>query len=180
MPSLIAELKAAGLLTPKYLQRLAEELSERPSAALPRAEGLPHLVLLTLCDAGALTGGLTVELDVRPDELVGPLTMLIGGSATKLRVTDVHDGPPLKLTVFFEDHEESWELEDLDPFVQNLNDLLKDDPKARAVAILGEWEESLQLWAVEKAKLAWLFKQRFFHPRNRHHLEAMAAGAGRG
>ena len=109
-----------------------------PDDAQAFREGLPHLALLRLCDAGALIGGLTVDLDVRPDELVGPLTALVGGSAPKLRVTDVHDGPPLKLTVFFQDHEESWELEDLYPFVHNVNDLLKDDSRARVVAILGE------------------------------------------
>jgi hypothetical protein len=201
--TLIETLKGAGLLTPRYLERLEEEEAERRatererrisdaeegadasgdadaaednlrdvSNEAPREDVVPHLVLLRLCDAGALVGGLTVDLDVRPDELVGPITALVGGSAVRLRVTDVHDGPPLKLTVFFQDHEESWELEDLYPFVQDVNDLLKDDPRARVVAILGEWEDSLQLWAVEKKKLPWLFKQRWFHPRNRHQLEA--------
>lgn len=174
MASLIDELRSAGLLTQRYLDRLAEEQAERPADAKPtRGEGLPHLVMLTLCDAGALVGGLTVELDVRPDELMGPITALVGGKGRGVRVTDVRDGPPLELTVFFEDHDESWELEDLYPFVHNINDLLKEDRTARAVAILGEWEDSLQLWAVEKKKLPWLFQQKWFQPRNRHQLEAM-------
>lgn len=172
--SLIDELQRAKLLTPSYLRRLEEEQAEGRGDGAPRADGLPHLVLLTLCDAGALVGGLTVELDVRPDELVGPLTALVGGKGSRLRVTDVRDGPPLELTVFFEDHEETWALEDLYPFVQNVNDLLKHDPTSRAVAVLGEWEDSLQLWAVEKVKLAWMFEQRWFAPRNRHQLEALA------
>lgn len=166
--NLIEELRRAKLLTARYLEKLDEEDAPRE-----RGEGLPHLVLLTLCDAGALAGGLTVELDVRPDELMGPLQATVGGKALGVRVMDVRDGPPMKLTVFFEDHEETWELEDLYPFIQNMNDLLKDDPKAKAVAILGEWEDSLQLWAVEKQQLRWLFAQRWFHPRNRHQLEAM-------
>ena len=172
--SVIAELAAAKLLSPRYLETLAEEQAERPADARPRGEGLPHLVLLTRCDAGALVGGLTVELDVRPDELVGPLMQLVGGKGARVRVMDVRDGPPLELTLFFEDHEETWALEDLYPFVQNVNDLLADDRGAKAVAILGEWEDSLQLWAVEKAKLGWLFERRWFAPRNRHQLEAIA------
>jgi hypothetical protein len=181
-PSLIDKLQAAGLLTQSYLDKLREEEEERKWRAEqvgeavrpdPIREGLPHLALLRLCDVAALIGSLTVELDVRPDELMGPLTATIGGNAKKLRVMDVHDGPPLKLTVFFVDHEETWELEDLYPFVMNVNDLLKDDRKARAVAILGEWEDSLQLWAVEKSRLSWMLQQEWFHPRNRHQLQAM-------
>lgn len=190
-PTVLRSLETAGLLQRSYLEKLRaeEEEAERRRAEMaemgdahewdtsaPRAssEGLPHLALLRLCDAGALIGSLTVELDVRPDELVGPLTHVVGGKARRLRVMDVVDGPPLKLTVFFEDHEETWELEDLYPFVLNVNDLLKDDPSARAVAILGEWEDALQLWCVEKKRLAWLLSQEWFFPRNRHQLQAIS------
>ncbi|MFL5320441.1 MAG: hypothetical protein ACJ790_12345 [Myxococcaceae bacterium] len=180
--SIIDRLNAAGLLTASYLEKLREEDEERKWRAEqvgesvrpdPIREGLPHLALLRLCDVGALIGGLTVDLDVRPDELLGPLQKTVGGDALKMRAADVQDGPPLRLTVHFIDHEETWELEDLYPFVMNVNDLLKDDRKAKAMAILGEWEDSLQLWAVEKTRLAWMLQQDWFHPRNRHQLEAM-------
>ena len=178
-------LRAAGLLKASFLEKLREEEEERRRTAeavghelqpnpLQSPDALPHLVLLRLCDAGALVGGLTVELDVRPDELLGPLTLALGGSATSVRAVDVVDGPPLRLSLHHRDHEETWELEDLYPFVLNLNDLLKDDKSSRVAAILGEWEDALQLWCVEKRRLAWLLQQPWFFPRNRGELQRLA------
>jgi hypothetical protein len=179
-------LRGAGLLKSSYLERLREEAEEaRAHAELAGDErlapdplqspvALPHLVVLRLCDAGALVGGLTVELDVRPDELMGPLCAALGGSATAVRAVDVVDGPPLRLSIHHRDHEETWELEDLYPFVMNLNDLLKQDRGARVAAILGEWEDALQLWCVEKKRLRWLLQQPWFFPRNRLELQDIA------
>ncbi|HYO73928.1 MAG TPA: hypothetical protein VEU33_48455, partial [Archangium sp.] len=57
----------------------------------------PHVSLLRLCDAGLLEGGLTVAFGVRPDELVGPLTMAMGGAAKRFKVVDVRERPRLEL-----------------------------------------------------------------------------------
>jgi hypothetical protein len=179
-------LRSAGLLKASYLERLREEDEERREHAalageelaqdpLRSPDALPHLVVLRLCDAGALVGGLTVELDVRPDELLGPLTQALGGTAPSVRAVDVVDGPPLRLSLHYRDHEETWELEDLYPFVLNLNDLLKDDRTARVAALLGEWEDALQLWCVEKRRLAWLLQQPWFFPRNRLELQRLSS-----
>ena len=133
----------------------------------------PHLRLLTLCDARALDGGLSVALDVRPDELMGPLCMAMGGGARKVRVLDVREGPPMEVRISYGAIEEPWELDDLYALVHNLNDLLRDDKTARVVAVLGEWQDSLQLWCLPKAKLPGLLTEGFFAPRNRHQLESM-------
>jgi hypothetical protein len=190
MAGVLDALRSAGLLKASYLERLREEEEERRAHAelagderaadpLQSPAALPHLVLLRLCDAGALVGSLTVELDVRPDELLGPLCAALGGSGPSVRAVDVVDGPPLKLFIHYRDHEEGWELEDLYPFVMNLNDLLKEDRQARVAAILGEWEDALQLWCVEKQRLRWLLQQPWFFPRNRMELQRMAAEPGR-
>ncbi len=136
----------------------------------------PHLEILQLCHRGLLMGGLSVALDVRSDELLGPLCQAVGGSAKRVRIVDVRDRPVMELRIQYGDLEEPWELEDLYALVQNLNDLLKDDRKAAAVAILGEWEDMLQLWCVRKDLLGDLLRQDYFAPRNRHQLEALSRG----
>jgi hypothetical protein len=134
--------------------------------------------LLKLCDAGALQGGLSVALDVRPDELVGPLCARIGGRAKRLKILDVRDKPALELTVFYDELTERWEVEDVPALVHNVNDLFREDMDARAVAILGEWEDMLQLWCVEKRALRRLLSERFFTPINRRQLEALLRAEG--
>lgn len=129
--------------------------------------------LLKLCEAGALEGGLSVALGVRPDELVGPLCARLGGRAKGLKVLDVRDRPALELTVFFAERTERWEVEDAAALVHNLNDLFREDPGTRAAAVLGEWEDSLQLWCVEKGVLPRLLRERFFAPANRRQLEEL-------
>ncbi|HZJ53104.1 MAG TPA: hypothetical protein VFD38_03110, partial [Myxococcaceae bacterium] len=89
--SLKAELERLGLLT--------------KGAHLP-----PVQQLLVLCDAGVLEGGLSVALDLRPDELIGPLCERIGGSARLLKVFDVREDPEVSLIVDAGQGEESWEV----------------------------------------------------------------------
>lgn len=190
MDPLLERLRREGLLRADFAERLAEETvgasereaetdddgehdrrgrrARRPSAAPP------HLRILTLCDKGVLEGGLSVALDVRADELIGPLCQRVGGTAMRLRVLDVREGPPLELRISYGEIEEPWELEDLYVLVQNLNDLLRDDPAAKVAAILGEWQDALQLWCVPKKGLSKLLRQDFFAPRNRHQLEGIA------
>lgn len=149
------------------------DLSGRAPDPTRRRAPPRHLVLLRLCEEGALDGGLSVALDVRPDELMGPLCAAVGGGAKKIKVLDVRERPVFELRIGYGDLEEPWEVEDLYALVQNLNDLLKDDPRARAVAILGEWEDALQLWCVRKDALPKLLRADYFAPRNRHQLASI-------
>ncbi|NVJ25557.1 MULTISPECIES: hypothetical protein [Myxococcus] len=142
-------------------------LKDRDAATelLPRGEP-PHVSLLRLCDAGQLVGGLSVAYGVRPDELMGPLTLAMGGAARNLKVVDVRERPVLELHVQAGDVTERWEVEDLSALVHNLNDLYRDAADVRAIAELGEWEDALQLWCVDKRTLPRLVRQPFFAPRN--------------
>ena len=163
MSDLLGRLEREGLLGTGYF---SEESG-------PRRSGPPHLEILQLCHRGALKGGLSVALDVRADELIGPLCQAVGGSARRLRIVDVRDHPVMELRIQYGELEEPWEVEDLYALVNNLNDLLRDDRKAAAVAILGEWEDMLQLWCVPKDALGRLLREDSFAPRNRHQLEGL-------
>ncbi len=129
--------------------------------------------LLRLCDAGVLEGGLTVALGVRADELVGPLTLAMGGAARRFKVVDVRERPHFELHILAGETSERWEVEDLWALVHNLNDLYREAPDVRAVAVLGEWNDALQLLCVDKRALPRLLRERFFEPRNRDTLERM-------
>jgi hypothetical protein len=72
----------------------------------------------------------------------------------------------LLLQLLAGDVSERWEVEDLSALVHNLNSLYRDAPDVRAVAELGEWEDALQLWCVERSVLPRLLRQPFFAPRN--------------
>jgi hypothetical protein len=137
-------------------------------------ERLTATQLIQLCERGALEGGLSIALDVRPDEAIGALCAAIGGSARRLRVVDVRERPVSELRVRLGELEEGWEVEDLQALVHNLNDLFRADPRARAVAVLGEWEDALQLWCVPKNKLGALLRADYFAPRNRDQLASIA------
>ncbi len=129
-------------------------------------EGRPDAALLRICEAGGLEGGLSVALDVRPDELMGALCAAIGGGARAVRVADVREAPRFELVISYAGRDERWEVEDAAALAHNLNDLLREDAGARVVAVLGEWEDSLQLWCVPKAKLKQLRGAPYFRPQN--------------
>lgn len=133
----------------------------------------PHVGLLRLCEQGLLVGGLSVALGVRPDELVGPLTLALGGEARRLKVVDVRERPALELHIAAGEVSERWEVEDLPALVHNLNDLYRHAPGVRAAAVLGEWQEALQLWCVDKRTLPRLLREPFFAPHNRAALAAL-------
>jgi rhodanese-related sulfurtransferase len=133
----------------------------------------PHVSLLRLCDAGLLEGGLTVALGVRPEELVGPLTLAMGGAARRFKLVDVRERPALELHILAGEVSERWEVEDLQALVHNLNDLYRMDPGVRAVAVLGEWQDALQLLCTDKRALPRLLRERFFDPLNREALSRM-------
>ena len=130
----------------------------------------PHVALLRLCDAGLLHGGLSVALGVRPDELVGPLSLAMGGAARSFKVVDVRERPTLELHVLVGERTERWQVEDLAALVHNLNDLYRESQQVRAVAVLGEWADALQLLCVEKRALARLLREPFFAPVNASQL----------
>lgn len=128
--------------------------------------------MLVLCDEGALEGGLSVALDVQPDEAVGALCAAMGGSAARLRVLDVR-ADPFALLIRHENLEESWDVPDVPALVHNLNDLFRLDPRAKAVAVLGEWKDALQLLCVSKSLLPELLASGLFRPRNEDDLRAL-------
>ena len=162
MDAVLERLSQLGLIKPQF-----------DPASISISVG-PEGELLNLCSASALQGGLSVALDVRPDELIGPLAVAIGGMAAELRVIDVRDRPQPEMTIRLEALEKTWKVGSQEALVQHLNELFKLDPSAKAVAVLGECEDALQLWALDKRMLAELLREDFFRPRNRKLLFSLA------
>jgi len=160
-PGLLAELAALGLLV-------------RPEHAPSDGASLP-----ALCAAGALEGGLSVALDVRPDELLGPLCLRIGGQAQALRVVDVRAQPP-ELWVQGTEGVERWPTPDLRALVKRLNARFRDSGEVRAVAVLGKWEDAQQLWCIPKSALGTLLTKRLLRAENMSELSAGAKRSPRG
>jgi len=134
--------------------------------------------LLKACHAGRLKGGLSVSLRATPDELVGPLAMALGGAARRLKVLDVRTGAPMVLEVEWGQIHEKWELEGLEALAHNLNDLFASEADVAAVAVLGEWDDMLQLWCVPKAVLARLLDEGpLAEARNRPMLQRLVGRA---
>ena len=140
-----------------------------------RPEEAPAVGLLRLCDAGLLEGGLAVAWGVRPDELVGALTHLMGGAARRFKVVDVRERPVLRLDILSGAVSGSWEVEDVAALVHHLNALYREAADVRAVAVLGEWNDALQLLCVDKRALPGLLRERLLEPSNRQALETPAA-----
>jgi hypothetical protein len=105
--------------------------------------------LLVACHEGRLQGGLSIALRATPDEVVGPITHAMGGAATRLKVLDVRTGQPLVMEIQWGELVEKWELESVEALVRNLDDLFKDEAGVKQVVVLGEWEDALQLWALD-------------------------------
>ena len=162
MDALVEKLSRLGLI------RMAEN-REPKSQAPSRLRSL-----LALCNAGVLEGGLSVALDVRPDELIGPLAIAIGNAGLELKVIDTRDEPRPEITVRLRSLERKWTVASLDALVTHLNELFEAEHAAKAIAILGEYEDALQLWAVDKALLGELLGEDFFRPRNRKQLTKLA------
>lgn len=156
-------------------RRLLRHPPEADMPGLPRAGDPESVALLRLCHAGLLEGGLSVALDVRPDELFGPLLTQMGGRARAVRLLDVRERPVLELTVSLDGKSERWEPEGLEGLVNNLNALLGGERDVRPVAVLGEWEDALQLWALPRSELGWALRG----PLSRAHNAAALARMGR-
>jgi hypothetical protein len=159
----------------ELLHRLATLRLLKPSALLLSLNpgSLAEADLLEICNASLLESGLTVALDVRPDELIGPLTATAGGGARLLKVTEVRERPS-EMIVSLGSTECRWSIDGLGTLVDHFNDLFEADRSVKAVAILGERDDALQLWCIEKNVLPELFKESFFGPLNLPKLRALA------
>jgi hypothetical protein len=116
--------------------------------------------VVRLCHAGRLRGGLSISLRATPDEVVGPLVQALGGSATKLKVLDVRSTNPPVLEVAWREVQEKWECDGLEALVHNVNDLFRAEEDVGVAAVLGEWEDMLQVWCVSKAHAVTLLRRR--------------------
>ena len=141
---------------------MARSLVERLDALglIARKVALPagRPTLATLCSTGVLEGGLSVALDVRPDELVGPLCQRLGGASLRLRVLDSRDAPP-ELKIRVEGAELVWKVPDVEALATELNRCYRHVPEVRAIALLGEWDDARQLWCLPRAALPSLLRQ---------------------
>ncbi len=136
------------------VQRLSDWGLLRGPAPLPSA----NPTLLSLCAGGVLQGGVSVDLDVRPDELLGPLCQRLGGEALKLRILEVRTSPA-ELWVLRDKKESRWPVPDVPSLVRALNRAYRRVPTVRAIALLGEWEDAWQLWCLEKDRLPALLEE---------------------
>lgn len=141
--------------------RLLKEDGERLPALSPDA----HATLLRLCDEGVLEGGLSVATGVTPDELLGPLTLKMGVPAGSLRVHDVRGERPMVLDVEALGRKETWSIDGVHDLIDQLNALYRGHEMVRSVQVLGEWNDMLQLWCVQKKALPVLQKERLLPAR---------------
>jgi hypothetical protein len=152
------------LATIQRLRLFTDEAPEGP-LSLPR-----------LCAEGLLAGGLSVALDVRPDELFGALAEAVGGPAKRLKVLDVRDRPSPRMVVTGGPPAaaETWEVPDLPSLVERLNQRVAGHPDARPCAVLGEWDDALQLWCLPRTALRALLQEQEFRPENLAQLRRLA------
>lgn len=131
--------------------------------SLLKKERPPEEPLRALCHAGYLEGGLSIALDVKIDEALGPLLELIGGPARTLRVLDIQ-GPVFSVKIGAVEHE--WELDGLESLIDTLNRAFAPFPEVKALVLLGEWEDMLQVWALPKKVVSKLWSEPWFVPSN--------------
>lgn len=152
------------------MQTKAEQLAD---LQLLKKERPPEEPLRALCHAGYLVGGLSIALDVKIDEALGPLLESIGGPARMLRVLDIQ-GMVFSVRIGAVEHE--WEIDGLESLVDTLNRAFAPWPEVMALVLLGEWEDMLQVWAVPKDVVRGLWEQDWFRPSNPPGLQAALGG----
>ncbi len=130
--------------------------------------------LRTLCHHELLVGGVSIALDVKLDEALGPVLEAMGGDAPTLRVLDIRGKPPV-FSVKLGEVAHEWEIEGLEALIDTLNRAFKDHPQVKALVSLGEWEEMTQVWAVPKQRVRELLRCEWFKPPNRAALQAVLA-----
>jgi hypothetical protein len=133
-------------------------------------EGPVHL--LRMCSEGALVGGMSVAMDVRPDELFGHLAAFMGGSVQRLKILDVLDEPELRMIMSRGPQlpPQTWPVPDVRALVEHVNGLGAES----AVAVLGEWDDALQLWCLSRSALRALLREPQFRPENLDGLKRLA------
>jgi hypothetical protein len=124
----------------------------RPLGLIVGEDELPA-GLLEACHEGRLVGGLSLSLRTSPDEAVGWLAHAMGGEAKKLKVLDVRKGTPPVLQIQCGAVREDWPAHDLVELVAFLNELFPDDDAVKALVVLGEREDMLQVWALRNEVL---------------------------
>ena len=133
--------------------------------------------LLQLCDAGRLRGGLSIALDVTPDEAFAPLVHAMELQGLKLLDVRTIDGDATRLDVRLHDGTlEKWEVHGVEGLIHNLNDLCRLQPEASPCAVLGEWEDMLQVWCAPRDVFAAALGERWLDARNATVLLAAPAG----
>ena len=133
------------------MKRLRELGLTQGRGALPRS-------LLKCCHQGRLVGGLSISLQATPDEVVGALTHAMG--VKRFKVLDVRSTTPLVMEISWGEFHEKWELESVEALVNNLDDLCREVPGVKLLVVLGEWEDMLQVWALERVVLGTLLDGR--------------------
>lgn len=142
---------------------------------LLQKERPPEEPLRTLCHHGFLRGGLSIALDVKIDEALGPLLEAMGGPARMLRVLDIQ-GPVFSVKIGATQHE--WELDGIESLVDTLNRVFASSTVVNALVLLGEWEDMLQVWALPKPIIRRLLDEEWFRPSNTPGLTAALAPRG--
>ena len=130
---------------------------------LLQKERPPPEPLRTLCHHGFLRGGLSIALDVKIDEALGPLLEAIGGPARTIRVLDIQ-GRVFSVRIGAQQHE--WEIDGLESLIDTLNRAFARSIEVKALVLLGEWEDMLQVWALPKPVVTGLLAEAWFVPSN--------------
>lgn len=147
-------------------------LQQLAALNLLRKEQPPDEPLRTLCHHGYLVGGLSIALDVKTDEALGPLLDEMGANRM-MRVLDIQ-GQVFSVRLGEQQHE--WEIDGLESLIDTLNRAFAKRPEVKALVLLGEWEDMLQVWALPKPVVASLWESEWFRPSN---PPGLAAALGR-
>ena len=142
---------------------------------LLQKERPPEEPLRTLCHHGFLRGGLSIALDVKIDEALGPLLEALGGPARMIRVLDIQGQV---FSVKIEQVEHEWELDGIESLIDTLNRVFAVSSEVKALVLLGEWEDMLQVWALPKLVVKQLLAEEWFRPSNLPGLTAALAQRG--
>lgn len=141
---------------------MATRADQLDALHLLRKGPVPDEPLRTLCHHGYLVGGLSIALDVKTDEALGPLLEEMGASRL-VRVLDIQG---LVFSVKLGAHQHEWEIDGLESLVDTLNRAFAGNSAVKALALLGEWEDALQVWVLPKAAAAKVSAYDWFRPSN--------------